>query len=75
MELAPKDVMAGDGSILMVITFHSLEEQIVMQSMAKWRRLKKGEYGTKKPITPSLLECEENSRSKSAKLYTFLFNE
>ena len=33
-----------------------------------------GKYGTKKPLDPSVEEIEENSKSKSAKLYTFLFD-
>lgn len=61
-------------SMLMVITFHSLEESIVSQNFYKWKKLKKGYYGTKQPVVPSDLELEENSKSKSAKLYTFMFN-
>lgn len=61
-------------SLIMVITFHSLEERIVSQSLAKWKRNKMGEYGTKRPIEPNSQEVEENSKSKSAKLFTFQFN-
>jgi 16S rRNA (cytosine1402-N4)-methyltransferase len=57
----------------MVITFHSLEERIVSQTFNKWRKAKLGDFGTKKPIEPSEEELAENSRSKSAKLYSFLF--
>lgn len=66
-----------------VITFHSLEDRIVKQTFKKYSEVPdivKGlpiipdEYKplikliNKKPILPSVEECEENSRSKSAKL-------
>ena len=60
-------------SLLMVITFHSIEEKLVSQAMARWRKAKLGDVATKKPIEPSTEEIEENSASKSAKLYSFLF--
>ena len=60
-------------SLLMIITFHSLEERLVSQAMAKWRKAKLGDVATKKPVSPSGIELEENSRSKSAKLFSFIF--
>jgi 16S rRNA (cytosine1402-N4)-methyltransferase len=57
----------------MVITFHSLEERLVSHAMAFWRKSKLGEVGTSKPLEASEAELEENSRSRSAKLYSFLF--
>lgn len=57
----------------MVITFHSLEEKLVAQAMARWKKAKLGDHATKKPIEPSDEEIAENSRSKSAKLYSFIF--
>jgi len=57
----------------MVITFHSLEEKLVSQAMARWRKAKLGDVATKKTILPSEEELEENSRSRSAKLFSFLF--
>ena len=66
--------MERSTSMLMVITFHSTEEKIVMQQFAKWRKNKMGDHGSKKPAVPSKEEVEENPRSKSAKLYTFVFN-
>ena len=41
--------------------------------MQKWKKMGLGTQGTKKPMSPSELELIENSRSKSAKLYSFLF--
>ena len=60
-------------SLLMIITFHSLEEKLVSQAMARWRKAKLGDVATKKAIGPSEFELSENSRSASAKLFSFLF--
>lgn len=75
--------MLNSGGRLSVITFHSLEDRIVKQVFKKNSEvndLVKGlpvipdEYKpivklvNKKPILPSDSECNENSRSKSAKL-------
>lgn len=72
LESAPKGVMEAEHSLLMVITFHSLEERIVSQYFNKWRKAGLGDFGAKKPLEPSAIEVEENSRSKSAKLFTFV---
>ena len=63
-----------EGSLMMIITFHSLEEKIVSQYFNKWRKNKLGDFGTKKPLEPTSEEIEENSRSRSAKLFTFIMN-
>ena len=68
--------------ILVIITFHSLEDRIVKQHFYKWcgrslnrydaqpRQLKivKAELGSRKPITASQEEIKQNPRSRSAKL-------
>jgi 16S rRNA (cytosine1402-N4)-methyltransferase len=68
---------------LVLITFHSLEDRIVKQTMQKLSgkcfcpprlpqcgcgTLKKVEILTKKPIVPSVEELEKNPRARSAKL-------
>ena len=65
---------AMGSSMLMVITFHSLEERMVSQAMARWRKAKLGDVATKKPVEPSEDELEENSKSRSAKLWSFMFD-
>ena len=72
LESAPSHVMEAEHSLMMVITFHSLEERIVSQYFNKWRKQQMGDFGAKKPVEPSAREIEENSRSKSAKLFTFV---
>ena len=80
----PKAIdLLNDGGRISVITFHSLEDRIVKQTFKKLSEvddLVKGlpiipdEYKpkiklvNKKPILPSDIELEENSRSKSSKL-------
>ena len=74
------------GGRLAVITFHSLEDRIVKQTLRDLARgctcppefpvcvcgkVSKGKVITRKPILPSAEELEVNSRSKSAKLRVF----
>ncbi|MCR5673543.1 MAG: 16S rRNA (cytosine(1402)-N(4))-methyltransferase RsmH [Lachnospiraceae bacterium] len=79
------DLLAPGGRMA-VITFHSLEDRIVKNAFKTAQdpcicppqlpvcacgRVSKGEVISKKPITASEAELEENSRSKSAKLRIF----
>ena len=76
------DILTTEGR-LAVITFHSLEDRIVKHTMQKFAgkctcppripqcvcgAVKKVEILTRKPITPSETEIEENPRARSAKL-------
>src|SRR3989344_5392444 len=56
---------------LVVISFHSLEDRIVKNTFKEFESKNMGKIITKKPIVPSFLEIEKNSRSKSAKLRVF----
>lgn len=71
--LEQQSMILDKNSMLMVITFHSLEERMISQQFHIWKKESLGDLGTKKPLMPSAEEYEENPRSKSAKLYTFLF--
>jgi 16S rRNA C1402 N4-methylase RsmH len=42
-----------DESMLLAISFHSLEERLIQQHMQKWKKEGLGTYGTKKPLLPS----------------------
>ena len=79
------DVLNHNGR-LCVITFHSLEDRAVKKAMAEAEgictcppglpycmcgMMSLGKVITKKPIIPSAIEQENNSRSKSAKLRIF----
>ena len=76
------DVLKKDGRFV-VITFHSLEDRIVKQTLQKLAgkcfcpprmpqcvcgAVKEIEILTRKPIVPGEIEIEENPRSRSAKL-------
>jgi 16S rRNA (cytosine1402-N4)-methyltransferase len=55
--------------LLMIITFHSLEDRIVKHAFKEWTNESFPiEILTKKPLLPSAEEIFENSRSRSAKL-------
>ncbi len=56
------------GGRFAVLSFHSLEDRIVKGQFRSWRQNKEGLPTTKKPITPSLEERQNNPRSRSAKL-------
>ena len=83
--------IANNGTILGIISFHSLEDRIVKNKFKEWSKncicppeAIKCECGgnnalgkiiTKKPITASNEEIKMNPRSRSAKLRGFLFKE
>ena len=56
------------GGIIQAISFHSLEDRIVKNIFKEYKKLKKLKILTKKPITPSKEEINENPASRSAKL-------
>ena len=80
------DIPLNDEGRIAIITFHSLEDRIVMNifrtserpcicppefPVCVCGRVSKGKVITRKPIVPGKEELEENSRSKSAKLRVF----
>ncbi len=75
--------MLNPGGRISVITFHSLEDRICKYYFKKWTEIDseikklpmippeyqpKAKLVNRKPILPSVEECENNSRSRSAKL-------
>lgn len=56
---------------LVVITFHSLEDRIVKNTFEEFEEKQLGKIITKKPISPSEKEVEENKRARSAKMRIF----
>jgi len=66
MDSAPK--LLKPTARLVVISFHSLEDRIVKDSLREGQSKGTWEILTKKPVTASAGEMERNSRSRSAKL-------
>ncbi len=59
------------GGRFLVISFHSLEDGMVKRVFKEWEKEGLGQVVTKKPITPSAEEVEQNIRSRSGKLRVF----
>lgn len=57
--------------LMVVISFHSLEDRIAKFAFNKWQDMGLGQVLTKKPVTPSNGEISENPRSRSAKMRIF----
>lgn len=60
-----------DGGRLAIITFHSIEDRIVKHLFRTYAQNQKGSVITKRPITATAEELEENKRARSAKLRIF----
>lgn len=59
------------GGLVLIISFHSLEDRIVKNTFRYWENEGKGKELSKKPVVPSQEEVFENPRSRSAKLRIF----
>jgi len=59
------------GGRLVIITFHSIEDRVVKHAFRAAATSERGTVVTKKPITPSSEELEQNPRARSAKLRIF----
>jgi len=57
--------------VILVISFHSLEDRIVKNAFREWQDRGLGQALTKKPIVAGELEIATNPRSRSAKLRIF----
>jgi 16S rRNA (cytosine1402-N4)-methyltransferase len=60
--------MLATGGRIAVVSFHSIEDRIVKHIFAEWQKEGSAERLTKKPITASEEEIQENPRARSAKL-------
>lgn len=59
------------GGVILVISFHSLEDRIVKNAFRTWQENGIGQVLTKKPMIPTDMEVIENPRSRSAKMRAF----
>jgi 16S rRNA (cytosine1402-N4)-methyltransferase len=62
------------GGVIVVISYHSLEDRIVKRTFLGWAQGKRGRILTRRPMTPSGEETGENRSSRSAKLRAFEIN-
>jgi len=65
--------LAAPNALLIVVSYHSLEDRIVKNLFKKWREEEKGGILTKRPLVPSDEEIEVNRKSRSAKMRVFSF--
>ncbi len=65
--------LAASESLVLVVSYHSLEDRIVKTLFKMWREQGKGTILTKRPLTPSEEEIETNHKSRSAKMRVFRF--
>jgi 16S rRNA (cytosine1402-N4)-methyltransferase len=66
--------LANSGAVVIVVSYHSLEDRIVKHTFRMWEREeKKGFVLTKHPIVPESAETGKNFRARSAKLRAFQF--
>ena len=61
-------------SRITILSFHSLEDRVVKQTFRGWEKDALGKRYKKKAIQASREEVQNNSRSRSAKLRTFIFS-
>ena len=67
--------LASGAMMVIVVSYHSLEDRIVKRKFREWDALGRGNDLYRKPLVPGAEELKENWRSRSAKLRAFSFLE
>jgi 16S rRNA (cytosine1402-N4)-methyltransferase len=65
--------IAREGGVIIVISYHSLEDRMIKRAFLRWAGEGRGRVLTKRPLRPDDTEVERNRSSRSAKLRAFLF--
>ncbi len=65
---------ARETTVLIAISYHSLEDRIVKKKMRNWKQQHMGRTLFGKPRTPTEEEIENNYKARSAKMRAFVFN-
>jgi len=72
--LASIKEMAAPDAMVVIVSYHSLEDRIVKHAFREWEKENKwGSVLTKRPILPDTEEIERNHKARSAKLRVFRF--
>ncbi len=61
----------GAGGKIVTISFHEGEDRLVKHAFREWEQSEQGTVETKKPITATEEECQQNPPSRSAKMRIF----
>ncbi|HON33813.1 MAG: 16S rRNA (cytosine(1402)-N(4))-methyltransferase RsmH [Thermovirgaceae bacterium] len=69
------ETLAAGAMMVIVVSYHSLEDRIVKRRFREWAALGRGNDLFRKPLVPGAEELRENWRSRSAKLRAFSFQE
>jgi 16S rRNA (cytosine1402-N4)-methyltransferase len=73
--LASLRALSAPGAVVVVVSYHSLEDRIVKHTFRAWEKEGKlGKVLTKHPVLPDLEETEANYKARSAKLRVFRFS-
>ncbi|WP_024822364.1 16S rRNA (cytosine(1402)-N(4))-methyltransferase RsmH [Aminobacterium mobile] len=62
----------ADKGVIIVVSYHSLEDRIVKYAMRDWKNEGKGIILTRHPLIPTEKEIEENYKARSAKFRAFM---
>jgi 16S rRNA (cytosine1402-N4)-methyltransferase len=76
MEALPKGLDGAaetvrEGGVILVVSYHSLEDRIVKRKFQSWAKDGRGDIITRRPEIPSEREKSVNKKSRSAKLRAF----
>ncbi len=61
----------NNNGMIIVVSYHSLEDRIVKHTFRQWKQEGLGNILTRKPVIPTDEEIEKNSKARSAKMRVF----
>lgn len=73
--LSALPALAGEGCVVVIVSYHSLEDRIVKHRFRAWQKEEgRGTVLTRHPVQPGEEEMERNFKARSAKLRAFGFS-